>query len=98
MQCLFLCGLFHFFLDYFPFHLKFSCLPPLLLFLFLSYTIFQVSVSSTAVFRNRVLWNAAYGILDKSVQPGISPDENTLYRTGSLVKLLTVSFKTIGSA
>ncbi|XP_028397724.1 beta-lactamase-like protein 2 [Dendronephthya gigantea] len=49
-----------------------------------------VSVSSTAVFRNRVLWNAAYGVLDKSVVPRRSPDKETLYRTGSLVKLLTV--------
>jgi hypothetical protein len=42
------------------------------------------------VYRNDQLWNAAYGILDKSTLPAKTPNEDTLYRTGSLVKLLTV--------
>ena len=51
---------------------------------------FQVSGSCSAVYRDKVLWNAGYGVVDKSTLPLKAPNEDTLYRTGSLVKLLTV--------
>lgn len=49
-----------------------------------------VSISSSAFYREQTIWNAGFGVVDKSSLPQQTPDKDTLYRTGSIVKLLTI--------
>ena len=48
-------------------------------------------MSLSAVHRDDKVWNIGLGTLDKSTYPLKIPDEHSLYSTGSLVKILTVS-------
>ena len=47
-------------------------------------------MTANVVYQDSVIWRSNYGLKDKN-HPGISPDQDTVFRVASITKIFTVS-------
>lgn len=50
-----------------------------------------VGMTANVVYQDRVVWRRNYGLRDKN-HPGVSPDQNTVFRVASITKIFTAIF------